>query len=160
MIIGIITIMAKVYLWPWGGGFLIAGYTSISMIFFSFSWFIFSNKIENSKRQFFIYGTIPLGIAIGTFIISPIPKLQHWPWHREANLLTLFLFLITGIIFISALILTKNEIKKEYIKSILIRILIFSLITLTTRILNLDQIISFMSTPETNLKREILEKKR
>jgi|688.fasta_scaffold575824_1 hypothetical protein len=154
LIILLIVLLGKSVLWPWIGSFLIMSYCTLSFIIILSSWFIYSVEDNTKKRFFFIYGTIPLGLSIAILLIGTISKLQHWPWHAEAIRLALTLFIITAVILITSYKLIHDKFRKNYIKQLILKVLVFIGITIVLNVINFETFITSISSTEANNLRE------
>lgn len=146
--------MAKTMLWAWAGAFLIMSYTTMAFIFVIISWLVYTTKNEQQKTVYFIYGSIPLGLSIAVLICSIIAKFQLWPWYSNSIRMTVFLFVITGMIFATALLFLKNPIKTKFVKEMILETLLFIALTFAIIFMDFDKLITALSSNEANKVRE------
>ena len=154
LIIALIVILAKILLWSWAGGLLIATFTSFAFVYVGLSWLIFTIKNEQGKNVYIIYATIPLGLSIALLLFSTIAKLQDWNWDKGSFRATITMLIITEIILVTTFTLTKNNIRKKLTKELMIKTAIFILITFLIIFIDFNKLISTLSTDEANLQRE------
>lgn len=144
--------------WSWGGAFLIFTFTVLALTIFALSWLIFTIRDENKKRIYFLYGSIPFGYSYATLLIGCMAKLQHWSWAYTGTRSSVLIFLITLIIFIIAYFMTKNQLRKNYLRSMILKCSVFTFISLLVVVINFDIVISAISSNEVNERREIQRK--
>ena len=153
-IILIIVIVAKSFLWPWAGAFLIISYQILAITFIVISWKVYSYKNESTERKYHLYSIIPFGLGVGVLLCYIIAKLQHWQWENGAFKISIVFFIITEIILATAFFLAKDIFQKDFIRKMLLKTIFFIALTLLISFTNFDSIICGISSDDANIARE------
>ncbi len=158
LIILIIVFVAKSFLWPWAGAFLIISYQILAIIFIAMSWKVYKYKNAISKRRYHLFSTIPFGLGVGVLLCYTIAKFQHWRWENGAFTVSIAFFIITEIILATSYFLAEDIFLKDFIKKMFRKTLIFMALTFLLSFTNFDSIIWGLSSDEANVIREKLER--